>query len=77
MTEEAEHVHVLIAYPPKLFIRVLVNNLNTNLRKASNSGVIWSRSYFAWSAGSATIETLKACVTSNFHTCQLEKNLNY
>ncbi len=62
MDGEADHVHVLIAYPPKLSVSVLVNNLksissrrvrilNTNLRKASNSGVLWSRSYFACSAG--------------------------
>lgn len=75
MDGEADHVHVLIAYPPKLSISVLVNNLksvssrrvrilNTNLRKVSNSGVLWSRSYFACSAGGATIETLKAYVAS-------------
>lgn len=75
MDGEADHVHVLVAYPPKLSISVLVNNLksissrrvrilNTNLRKVSNSGVLWSRSYFACSAGGATIETLKAYVAS-------------
>lgn len=51
MDGEADLVHVLIAYPPKLSISVLVNNLksvssrrvrilNTNLRKASHSGVL-------------------------------------
>lgn len=75
MDGEADHVHVLIAYPPKLSISVLVNNLksissrrvrilNTNLRKASNSGVLWSRSYFACSAGTATTEILKAYIAS-------------
>ncbi len=69
------HVHVLIAYPPKLSISQLVNNLksissrrvrilNTNLRMAGNSAVLWSRSYFACSAGGVTIETLKAYVES-------------
>jgi len=64
-----------VAYPPKLAVSVLVNNLksissrrvrmlNTNLRKASNSGVLWSRSYLACSAGGATVETLKAYVES-------------
>ncbi|MCH0696428.1 IS200/IS605 family transposase, partial [Escherichia coli] len=49
MDGEADHVHALIAYPPKLSISVLVNNLksissrrvrilNTNLRKVSDSG---------------------------------------
>lgn len=75
MDGKADHVHVLIAYPPKLSIRVLVNNLksissrrvrilNTHLRKASNSEVLWSRSCFACSAGGATIETLKVYVAS-------------
>ncbi|CAI0769973.1 Transposase and inactivated derivatives [Serratia quinivorans] len=75
MDGEADHVHILVAYPPKLSISVLVNNLkstssryvrmlNTHLRKQSNSGVLWSRSYFACSAGGATIETLKAYVQS-------------
>lgn len=75
MDGEADHVHVLIAYPPKLAISVLVNNLksissrrvrilNTNLRKVSDNWVLWSRSYFACSAGGATIETLKAYVES-------------
>lgn len=75
MDGEADHVHVLIAYPPKLSISVLVNNLksvssrrvrilNTNLRKVSKSEVLWSRSYFACSTGGATIETLKAYVAS-------------
>ncbi|WP_092671960.1 IS200/IS605 family transposase [Rosenbergiella nectarea] len=75
MDGEEDHVHILVAYPPKLSVSVLVNNLksissrrvrilNTNLQKASNSGVLWSRSYFACSAGGATIETLKSYVRS-------------
>jgi putative transposase len=75
MDGEADHVHILVAYPPKLAISVLVNNLkstssryvrilNTHLCKQSNAGVLWSRSYFACSAGGATIETLKAYVES-------------
>ncbi|HDO2702001.1 TPA: IS200/IS605 family transposase [Salmonella enterica subsp. enterica serovar Typhimurium] len=72
---EADHVHMLIAYPPKLAVSVLVNNLksvssrmvrqqNAHLRKQSNTGMLWSRSYFACTAGGATIETLKAYVES-------------
>lgn len=75
MDGEEDHIHILVAYPPKLSVSVLVNNLksissrrvrilNTNLQKASNSGVLWSRSYFACSAGGATIETLKSYVRS-------------
>ncbi|MGI9277820.1 MAG: IS200/IS605 family transposase [Endozoicomonas sp.] len=72
---EQDHVHLLIAYPPKLAISVMVNNLksvssrrlrmlNTHLMTQSKSGRLWSRSYFACSAGGATIETLKEYVNS-------------
>lgn len=75
MDGEQDHVHLLVAYPPKLSISVMVNNLkavgsrrlrilNTNLTAQSKSGVLWSRSYFACSAGGANIETLKAYVNS-------------
>ena len=75
MDGEKDHVHLLIAYPPKLAISVMVNNLkstssrrlrtlNTNLTAQSKSGLMWSRSYFACSAGGATIETLKDYVNS-------------
>lgn len=72
---EQDHVHLLIAYPPKLAISVMVNNLkatssrrlrilNTHLTTQSKSGRLWSRSYFACSAGGATIDTLKEYVNS-------------
>lgn len=75
MDGERDHVHLLIAYPPKLAVSVMVNNLksvssrllrqqNTHLRMQSKTGLLWSRSYFACSAGGATIETLKAYVLS-------------
>ena len=75
MDGEEDHVHLLIAYPPKLSISIMVNNLkavssrmlrlqNTHLTRQSKSSVLWSRSYFACSAGGATIETLKAYVES-------------
>ncbi len=75
MDGEEDHVHLLIAYPPKLAISVMVNNLksissrqirqhNTHLVAQSKSGLLWSRSYFACSAGGATIETLKEYVQS-------------
>nr|WP_318654103.1 transposase [Endozoicomonas euniceicola] len=61
--------------PPKLAISVMVNNLkstlsrrlrmlNTHLTAQSKAGLMWSRSYFACSAGGATIETLKDYVNS-------------
>ncbi len=72
---EMDHVHLLIAYPPKLAISVMVNNLksvssrririlNTHIPRQSKSAVLWSRSYFACSAGGATIETLREYVQS-------------
>ncbi|WP_422450927.1 MULTISPECIES: IS200/IS605 family transposase [unclassified Endozoicomonas] len=75
MDGEKDHVHLLVAYPPKLAISVMVNNLkstssrrlrilNTHLTAQSKSGLMWSRSYFACSAGGATIETLKDYVNS-------------
>ncbi|WP_350306741.1 IS200/IS605 family transposase [Photorhabdus viridis] len=75
MDGEADHVHILVAYPPKLAISVLVNNLksvssrhvrtlNTHLSRQSKTSALWSRSYFACSAGGATIETLKTYVRS-------------
>ncbi len=75
MDGEQDHIHLLISYPPKLSISVMVNNLkavssrmlrrqNTHLTRQSKSSALWSRSYFACTAGGATIETLKAYVES-------------
>ncbi|MGB2147720.1 MAG: IS200/IS605 family transposase, partial [Vibrio toranzoniae] len=75
MDGEQDHVHLLISYPPKLSISVMVNNLkavssrmlrlqNTHLTRQSKTSALWSRSYFACTAGGATIETLKAYVES-------------
>ncbi|WP_065823365.1 IS200/IS605 family transposase [Photorhabdus australis] len=75
MDGEADHVHLLVAYPPKLAVSVMVNNLksvssrllrqqNTHLRMQSKTGLLWSRSYFVCSTGGATIETLRAYVQS-------------
>ncbi|GAD32598.1 transposase [Photobacterium leiognathi lrivu.4.1] len=75
MDGEEDHVHLLISYPPKLAISVMVNNLksissrmlrlqNTHLTRQSKSSALWSRSYFACTAGGAKIETLKSYVES-------------
>ena len=75
MDGEADHVHLLIAYPPKLSISVMVNNLksvssrylraqNTQLPMQGKTGLLWSRSYFASSAGGVNIETLKHYIQS-------------
>lgn len=69
MDGKQDHVHLLISYPPKLSISVMVNNLkavssrmlrlqNTHLTRQSKSSALWSRSYFACTAGGATIETV-------------------
>lgn len=73
MDGEADHVHLLIAYPPKLAISVMVNDLksvssrrirrlNTHIPRQSKSAALWARSYFACSAGGASIDTVKAYV---------------
>jgi len=75
MDGEADHVHLLVAYPPKLAISIMVNNLksvssrririlNTHIPRQSKSAALWSRAYFACSAGGATIETLREYVQS-------------
>lgn len=67
---EADHVHLLVHYPPKLAVSVMVNNLksvssrlvrhiNPHLQRQSKNAALWSRSYFAVSVGGAPIEVLK------------------
>ena len=75
MDGEEDHVHILIAYPPKICVSVMVNNLksissrrlrlaNPDLKKQSANGTLWSRSYFACSAGGASIDVIKKYVES-------------
>jgi putative transposase len=64
---EADHVHVLIEYPPKLSVSTLVNHLKgVSSRLYGKAGhpkphetALWSPSYFATSVGGATLEVLK------------------
>lgn len=69
---EADHVHLLVLYPPRISIAVLVNALkgvsSRMLRQQFNvfkqsywgdSVALWSRSYFAASVGGAPIEILR------------------
>jgi putative transposase len=67
---EEDHVHLLVQYPPQLSISDLVNvfkaissrrirKSHAELTKQANKGVLWSRAYFACSAGGATIDVLK------------------
>lgn len=70
---EADHVHLLIEYPPKYSVSVLVNVLkgtSSRLLRAERpdlaarywQGVLWSPSYLAASAGAAPMEAIKRYV---------------
>lgn len=70
---EADHVHLLIEYPPKHSVSVLVNALKgTSSRLLRQErpdiarnywrGVLWSPAYFVVSAGGAPLETIKQYV---------------
>jgi putative transposase len=68
---EADHVHLLINYPPKVALSSLVNSLkgvsSRMMRKEfgdfhpwlKRRGVLWSPSYFAASCGGAPISILR------------------
>ena len=68
---EADHVHLLVLYPPRIAIAVLVNSLkgvsSRMLRKEFpefkeaywGKAALWSRSYFAASVGGAPINILR------------------
>jgi len=64
---EADHVHVLIEYPPKLSVSQIVNSLKgVSSRRYGQAGLpkpqkrsLWSPSYFAGSVGGAPLEILK------------------
>lgn len=68
---EADHVHLLVAYPPKVSVSVLVNSLKgvsaRRLRAAHLSSVeqvlwgehFWSPSYGAFSTGGAGLDRVK------------------
>ncbi len=64
---EADHVHVLIEYPPKLSISQIANALKgVSSRRYGQAGhkkphqkALWSPSYFAVSVGGAPLDVLK------------------
>lgn len=67
---EDDHVHLLVAYPPKVNIAKLVNSLKGvssrclakqygRLHRFFYKGVLWSPSYFAGSVGGAPISVLR------------------
>ena len=70
MDGEDNHVHLLVEYPPKLAVSVLVNSLKgvssrllrkerPDLREWYWKNVLWSPSYFASSCGGAPISIIK------------------
>lgn len=70
---EADHVHVLLAFPPSLSVSSIVNALKTvssrmirskypNILHGGRTGLLWSRSYFAATAGGVTLDVLKQYV---------------
>jgi putative transposase len=71
---EADHVHLLISYPPDVEVSKLVNNLKTvssrlirkdflgELSLVYSKPVFWSGAYFVASAGETTLEQLKVYV---------------
>jgi putative transposase len=70
---EADHVHLLIDYLPKLSVSVIVNSLKgVSSRRYGQSGfpkplgkpALWSPSYFVSSVGGAPIEVLKTYIQS-------------
>lgn len=69
---ERNHVHLLIQYPPKWSISVIVNNLkgrssrllrrdmpDAKKRYWGDGSALWHRSYFAGSVGGAPLEIVK------------------
>ena len=68
---EADHVHLLINYPPKICVSKLVNSLkgvSSRLIRKENfplvaqslwGNALWSPSYFAGSCGGAPLEVIR------------------
>lgn len=68
---EDDHVHLLVNYPPKVAVSVLVNSLKgvssrmirqksyPSIRKKLWGGALWSPSYFAGSCGGAPIAVIR------------------
>jgi putative transposase len=68
---EDDHVHLLVTYPPKMAVSMLVNSLKgvssrlvrkrnyPSVREKLWDGALWSPSYFAGSCGGAPIEIIR------------------
>jgi putative transposase len=70
---EDDHVHLLVAYPPKLAVSTLVNSLKgvsarllrqrrPDIARRYWKGVLWSPSYFAASCGGAPLSIIRQYV---------------
>ena len=70
---EADHVHLLLRFPADSSVSSLVNSLKTvssrmirknhpDILHGGRTGLFWSRSYFAATAGGVTLEVLKTYV---------------
>ncbi|MEL7034459.1 MAG: IS200/IS605 family transposase [Cyanobacteria bacterium J06592_8] len=69
---EADHVHAVIEYPPKLSVSTIVNHLKgvssrmygkAGYKKPSGTA-LWSSSYFSTSVGGAPLSVLKEYVAN-------------
>lgn len=73
---EANHVHALIEYPPKLSISQIANAVKgVSSRRYGQAGhkkphleALWSPSYFAVSVGGAPIDVLKQYIKEQIRT---------
>ncbi len=70
---EADHVHLLLRFPADSSVSSLVNSLKTvssrmirknhpDILHGGRTGLFWSRSYFAATAGGVTLDVLKTYV---------------
>lgn len=71
---EADHVHLLVSFPPDVQVSKLVNNLKTvssrlirkefasEVGKFYSKAVFWTGAYFVASCGGVTVEQLKQYV---------------
>jgi putative transposase len=76
---QADHVHLLVAYPPKVSVSSLANSLkgvsSRLLRKHGYPGIrikphdaaFWSSSYFAGSCGGAPIDVIRRYIENQRH----------
>lgn len=76
---EADHVHLLVHYPPKIALASLVNSLKGvssrrlraeftgRVNRATTHGRFWSPSYFAGSCGGAPLQVVKDYIAQQKH----------